>query len=143
MALNAHLFDLLRDAAGHLPGVAEKRLFGCDGLFARDNIFGLIWKTGRIGLKLTTPADFDTLMAMPGAEPWAPRHPMSHWVLVPESFHDDEEALALWARKAHAQALDAPPKAAKPAKKPAAKKPAAKKPAAKKPAPKKPARARG
>ena len=71
---------------------------------------------------------------MPGAEPWcAGPKAMAHWLLVPEEFHDDPEALAPWLRRAHAQAkarAHGPAPAQKAARAPAAKK-AAKAPAAK------------
>jgi hypothetical protein len=54
---------------------------------------------------------------------------VSHWLLVPESFHDDDEALATWAREAHATAF---PTEKKPAKKASVTSVAAKKITAKK-----------
>ncbi|MBX5484452.1 MAG: TfoX/Sxy family protein [Myxococcaceae bacterium] len=115
MGLNEHLSALVDELSAPLPGVTKKRMFGCDAFFASGNIYSLIWKTGRIGLKLLDDADFETLRAMPGAETWTPgaKMVMSRWLLVPESFHDDPETLGGWVRKAHAQALLAPKKASK------------------------------
>jgi TfoX/Sxy family transcriptional regulator of competence genes len=99
----AHLRSLLEDATESLPEVTRRRMFGCDAFFAAGGIFGLIWKTGRIGLKLPESEAFDTLLGMDGADPWrAGDMTMSHWVLVPEVFHDDPESLAEWAMRAHA-----------------------------------------
>ena len=65
----------------------------------------MVWREGRIGLRL--PDDLlPELRALPGADPW--RHldmVVRQWVLVPESFHDDTDGLAPWVRKAHAAAL--------------------------------------
>lgn len=117
-SLFPHLLELVEDASRDLPGVSPRRMFGCDALFAYGNIYALIWKDGRIGLKLPEPSAFEELMAMPGAVPWTPgRSAMSHWVLVPEDFHDQPERLVPWVRRAHALAAKAPSKMAKAASK--------------------------
>jgi len=122
-SLFPHLLELLEEGSHGLPGVSPRRMFGCDALFAYGNIYGLIWKEGRIGLRLSEPAAYAELMALPGAEPWTVMEgkKMSHWVLVPESFHDEPEQLASWVRRAYDFAAQAPPKKparAKPAKAP-------------------------
>lgn len=128
-----YLLELLETATAGLPGVHKKRMFGCDALFADAEIFALVWKTGRIGVKLTDPADYLTLLELPGAEQWhAGSKAMSHWVLAPEELHDDPPALTPWIRRAHDQATA---RAAMPARKPAARpasKPTASKPTARK-----------
>lgn len=108
-----YLKTLIEDAAAPLPMVHARRMFGCDTLFADGNIFALVWKDGRLGLRLSDAALYEALMALPGAEPWAVadgHKPMSHWVLVPEAFHDDPPALAAWTARAHALAMAAPRK---------------------------------
>lgn len=114
-SLNTHLRSLLDEATQALRGVSVRRMFGCDALFTADAIFALVWKAGRIGLKLPDPELYKTLLSLPGAEPWAPgsMKPMAHWVLVPEEFHDDPELLARWVQQAHRLAAAAPPKPAK------------------------------
>jgi TfoX/Sxy family transcriptional regulator of competence genes len=115
-----YLLELLETATAGLPGVDRRRMFGCDALFADAEIFALVWKTGRIGLKLTDPADFAAAMALPGAEQWhAGPKAMSHWVLVPDDLHDDPAALTPWIRRAHDQASARAGAPAKPAAKPA------------------------
>jgi TfoX/Sxy family transcriptional regulator of competence genes len=111
-----HLRKLLDEAARDLADVTPKRMFGCDALFAGGSIFALIWKTGRIGVKLPAPALHDKLMQTPGAEPWtAGDRTMSQWVLVPESFHSAPESLKHWVSQAHALALsDSTSKPARP-----------------------------
>ena len=99
-----HLCELVEEGAAGLRGLVKKRMFGCDAYFAGDAIFSVIWKTGRIGLKLPDPPTFAALMAIEGAEPWtAGTMQMSGWVLTPEAFHDDPEALTPWVRTAYAQ----------------------------------------
>ncbi|UJR87331.1 Hypothetical protein I5071_1230 (plasmid) [Sandaracinus amylolyticus] len=84
-------------------------MFGCDGFFAGDEIYGLIWKAGRIGLKLPDRAHYEELLATPGAVPWtAGERTMAHWILVPPTFHDDPVCLAAWTKRAHTAALAGP-----------------------------------
>jgi TfoX/Sxy family transcriptional regulator of competence genes len=99
----------LDKAAEGLGGVTKKRMFGCDGLFANGNVFGLIWKEGRIGVRLPNEIAYAEAMKMPGASPWkAGTMTMSHWVLVPEAMHRDPNRLGAWVRRAHALAFSAP-----------------------------------
>lgn len=60
------LKDFLGSIAQSLPKVTWKRMFGCDAVFADGTIFGLIWKEGRIGLKLLNDSDFSKLRATSG-----------------------------------------------------------------------------
>lgn len=149
------LAAVLDAAANGLAGVSKKRMFGCDGLFASGNIFGLVWKLGRIGVRLPNEIAYAEAMKMPGASPWvAGTMTMSHWVLLPAVMHGDGLRLGAWVRRAHALAQTASKKGparveaakptvkraiAAPAKVAAApkKKPAPKKAAANEPAPKK------
>lgn len=97
---------LLAKAADELSHVVEKTMFGCRGLFAKDSIFSLVWKEGRIGVKLPDKEIFGKLISEKGAHPWvAGNRKMSHWVLVPESMHDNHADLARWVAKAHSYAM--------------------------------------
>src|SRR3954468_15547847 len=109
------LKEIVELAAEGLPGVEAKRLFGCDGFFARGTIFSLIWKTGRIGIKLLDEADYAALMKVKGSSPWSPgpaKPKMFGWILVGPSMNDANK-LAPWVAKAHAQALAKPKTPAK------------------------------
>lgn len=101
----AHLLSITEDASRSLGGVSRKKMFGCETLFVDGSIFALIWKTGRIGLKLPEESAYTKLASMPGAEPWSPggKMKMGSWLLVPESFHDDDDALGTWVKAAHRQ----------------------------------------
>ena len=80
---------------------AEK-MFGCQAMWAGDNVFAIVWKHGRIGFKLPDATPYQTLLDIKGAEPWkAGAMQMSHWVLVPESFHSKPTELRKWAALAH------------------------------------------
>lgn len=96
-----------------LPHVAVRRMFGCDAFLAGGAIFAMVWREGRIGLRL--PDDLlPELRALPGADPWRHRDMVvRQWVLVPESFHDDPDGLSPWVRKAHTAALERGPASAK------------------------------
>lgn len=111
-SLDAHLKELVAEASRELPEVVEKRMFGCAAFFAAGQIFSIIFD-GRIGLRMPNAEKFDALMAMEGAEGWAPipnAKAMRHWVLVSEAMHDDLEALLPWVEQAHLEAMRAPPK---------------------------------
>ena len=95
--------------AANLPRVTTRRMFGCDAFLAGGAIFAMVWREGRIGLRLPDEL-LPELRALPGADPWRHRDMVvRQWVLVPESFHDDPDGLAPWVRKAHAAALDRGP----------------------------------
>jgi TfoX/Sxy family transcriptional regulator of competence genes len=116
LELRSHLDGL---TAG-LPHVSVRRMFGCDAFLAGGAIFAMVWREGRIGLRL--PDDrLPELRALPGADPWRHRDMVvRQWVLVPESFHDDPDGLAPWVREAHAAALDRGPAARGKSSRPAA-----------------------
>ena len=99
----------LDDVTAGLADVTVRRMFGCDAFLAGGAIFAMVWREGRIGLRLPDDHLAD-LRTLPGADPWRHRDMVvRQWVLVPESFHDDADGLASWVRKAHAAALDRGP----------------------------------
>ncbi len=102
---------VLDGALAGLENVTPKRLFGCDGWFAQGNIFALVWKEGRLGLRLSEAELFAEAMAQPGAEPWLQDgKAVKHWVLLPSAWHQKPELLRRWGRKAHALATARPEK---------------------------------
>ncbi len=110
-SLLTHLTDLTKENLKLLPSVTWRRMFGCDAAFAGGTIFALIWKTGRIGIKLPQEQAYGELAAIEGTSPWqAGDRVMSHWLLVPESFHDEPQKLSFWLRRAHELALVNPSK---------------------------------
>jgi hypothetical protein len=92
---------LLEAAAARLPDVTIRRLFGCRALYRTNAVFALVWKAGRIGVKLPVPARYQELMSLAGTAPWVAHAVMSHWVLVPKSFHEDSVLLRKWVKIAH------------------------------------------
>jgi hypothetical protein len=140
MTDRAKLLGVLRTATrlAGLPDILEKKMFGCEALFTTGGIFALVWKTGRIGLKLPDDARHAALLSQKGAAPWtAGPKVMGGWVLVPPKL-EEPKALLPWLTEAHAMAsAGAPTKKTTAKKNASAKKTATKKPAAKKPAAKK------
>ena len=107
------------DAAAGLAKVTAKRMFGCHGLFADGSVFALVWKEGRIGVRLPDEGKFAELMKLKGSTPWkAGKMTMSHWVLVPETMHDDVRGLKKWLQTGHSLALAMPKASASPKTKP-------------------------
>ena len=104
------LFD---GAMAGLDGVVAKRLFGCDGYFVGGNIFGLVWKEGRLGLRLDDEAAYAELAGTIGAEPWAVSgRVMRHWVLLPQAWHAQPAKLRAWSKRAWTGAVAKPEKLA-------------------------------
>lgn len=110
----AILRALLEDASKGLKKVDFKKMFGSEALFADNKVFALIWKKGRIGLKLTDPKEFEKLKSMMGSSPWKIGNKvMADWVLIPESFHTAVDSLRSWLEKAHINALESQEKVKK------------------------------
>ena len=108
-SLMTYLLSLVAEASKGLAQVERKRMFGCDAFFAADNIYALVWKDGRIGLRLRDPSAYAELLGSPGAEPWKPVGDvvMRQWVLVAERIHGQPQLLKAWVRRAHGQAYSA------------------------------------
>jgi TfoX/Sxy family transcriptional regulator of competence genes len=125
--IRGHLKEMVDVTALRLPAVTHRKMFGCDAWFSRGQIFSLIWKTGRVAVRLPEEAMFAQALALDGADVWsvaAKMKPMAHWVLLPEGFNDDEEEVAAWVKRAHVLAKPAvkASKAAAPKKKAKARK---------------------
>lgn len=100
-------------AMAGLKGVEPKKLFGCDGYFVNGNIFGLVWKEGRLGLRLTDPEQQAELLGLAGANVWkAGPMIMRHWVLLPSDWHKKPALLKEWSRVAYEHAQERPEKTA-------------------------------
>jgi TfoX/Sxy family transcriptional regulator of competence genes len=68
----------------------------------------LVSRQGRIIVKLPDEEAQRELLALEGAEPWrfGRRAPPRGWLQLPESFHDDPEALERWLRRARSLGRD-------------------------------------
>jgi len=105
------LEDLLNNAATGLEKLGSRKMFGCYALWANENVFGLVWKHGRIGVKLPDEKSYRTLLDETGATPWkAGPMTMAHWVLVPEGYHSKPSELKKWIKLAHKLCFDLPAK---------------------------------
>jgi TfoX/Sxy family transcriptional regulator of competence genes len=100
------LMSLMDEVVRHFDRVTKRRMFGCDAFFVGGLIFALIWKTGRIGLKLPSESLFKQLMSASGSTLWvAGNKTMRHWVLIPETFHKNPTLLRQWAGHAYSLAV--------------------------------------
>ncbi len=116
--LIAELEKKINAAAEGLAKVTSRKMFGCHALWADDNVFALVWKKGRLGVKLPDEAKYESLLGLKGSEPWkAGPMTMAHWVLVPESMHSKSAELRKWVTTAHGLCIKLEKKAKKPAKK--------------------------
>jgi len=87
----------LEAALEGLEGISWKRMFGCDAAFRDGNIFALVWKEGRIGLKYPQADEFETRMAMDDSMRWAPGGRVTrHWLLIPTQVSNSSESLKEW-----------------------------------------------
>jgi|GEM_PF-6019515 len=70
------------------------------------NVFALVWKQGRLGVKIPDESKFKTLLAKEGAEPWkAGDRVISQWILLPVPFHHNTAALKKYVTLAHRLAI--------------------------------------
>lgn len=116
-SLIGYLQDQVQQAVTSLPGVTRRRALRSDGWFVRGSMFTLVNRQARIVVRLDDPAAQAEAHALAGAEGWriGKKAPMRAWVLLPEDFHDDPKAIAVWVRRAYA--LAPTKKVKKPAKK--------------------------
>lgn len=92
----------LTNALSSLDDVGWKRMFGCDAAFRDGNIFALVWKEGRLGLKFPCEEEFDSRISRDGSARWAPGgRTTKHWVLLPDSVVTDAGELQEWVQMAH------------------------------------------
>jgi hypothetical protein len=83
--------------------VEKKKHVGCDAFFADGALYALVWKDGRLALKLPDPRLRSGLEALPGAQAWkqAAKGVEGDWVLVDEKVHGKAGLLKDWVAKAH------------------------------------------
>jgi TfoX/Sxy family transcriptional regulator of competence genes len=103
--------------------VEPRRMFGYPSAFVNGNLVTGLFQD-RMMVRLA-PDDRAELLAVPGAEPFAPMQgrPMKEYVVLPAAWHADEKKLARWVAKAAEYGASLPPKGKKP---PATKKTVAK-----------------
>jgi TfoX/Sxy family transcriptional regulator of competence genes len=77
-------------------GVRQKNVFGGRGFLSGKSAFAIVWDNGLI---VKCPrAEYDTALASPGVEPFAPdgEKPMSTWVVVGADVIADDPELEDW-----------------------------------------------
>lgn len=113
--VEATLRARLDEALADLP-YARRTLFGGPCFFAGATLFAFIWEEERLGLVFQESTDAEALRSLPGAEPWFPdrdRGALPGAVLLPAEMLQEDDALARWIQRAHAQALTARPRPAR------------------------------
>src|ERR1700722_1841031 len=107
----ARLKAVFDGALAGLEGVEPKKLFGSDAYFVHGNIFALVFKEGRLGLRLTEERSREGLMALPGADPWIVGDKAARfWVLLPAAGHSRPARLRDWARQPWEAGEERPPR---------------------------------
>ncbi|MBK7862527.1 MAG: TfoX/Sxy family protein [Archangiaceae bacterium] len=97
--------ELLTDACAKLK-MTPRKMFGGHGFFAPNGgMFAGILSDDAIIFKLVVGPLRDELISL-GGYPWTYQGrdrptTMNEWIVVPESFYDDGDALEAWAKKAH------------------------------------------
>lgn len=91
----------LEAATSGLSGITRKRVFGRNTFFVDGKLFSLVWREGRIGLKIPNAEAHAELSSAPGSTPWvAWGRPMAGWLLVPVTMHLNPTLLASWVKRA-------------------------------------------
>lgn len=111
-SLLAHLKETVAALVQRGPDVEARRMFGSDVWLVGGHLCVLLMPYGRIVVRL--PSSSEALLAIDGAAPWqyGNKQP-KHWVMVPESFHDDVELLSVWVQRARVEVVEHPPESAK------------------------------
>lgn len=92
----------IQEASEDFQDITERRMFGCDAFFTAGQIYGLIWKEGRIGLRLPDPNLFAEAMSLEGSITWvAGNRTMSKWVLLPECIEKQNAEFRKWVKQAY------------------------------------------
>ncbi len=112
MAYDEDLANRLRDLVLGEPGVSEKKMFGGLAFLINGNMSVSASSQGGLLVRVD-PAETETLVAEPHAEPFVMRNrPMDGWLRVaPEGIRTKRE-LERWARRGVRYARSLPPKAA-------------------------------
>lgn len=100
MAYDAGLAQRVADALAQVGerAVRQKNVFGGRGFLSGKTTFVIVWNEG---LLVKAPAaDYATLLARPGIEPFTPgdERPMGTWLVVPADAVADDPELVEWVR---------------------------------------------
>jgi TfoX/Sxy family transcriptional regulator of competence genes len=108
-----HLQELVQSAADELKGVERRRVLASDGWFTNDKLFALVSRQARIVVRLPDEAAAEELLALEGSGHWRikNRPPFKDWLLLPESMHDDSDAVTTWVTRAWTVARSTQPSA--------------------------------
>jgi hypothetical protein len=101
VAYDAGLVERVADALAGIGerGVRQKNVFSGWGFLIGKKTFVIVWGEGI--LVKTPPDEYQTLLALPGIEPFAPgvERPMGTWLIVPSDAVADDPELVEWVRR--------------------------------------------
>jgi TfoX/Sxy family transcriptional regulator of competence genes len=107
----AALVERFDAVAARHPDAQRRKMFGYPALFVGGNMAtGLFADRWVVRMH---PEDIDQLLALPGAEPFAPMpgRTMGGWAVLPRDVVDDDPSLDRWLARAFAFAASLPAKA--------------------------------
>lgn len=120
-SMTTFLFETVDEATSKLHAVGKTKMLVSTGWTRGGKVFTFVLpKLGRIAVKLVNEPEERELEALDGTERLriGKKAPAKNWYLLPESMHDDAEALRLWLGRAYASLPAKPePKKKKPASK--------------------------
>jgi TfoX/Sxy family transcriptional regulator of competence genes len=92
------------------PGVSTRPMFGNLAAFANGYMFAGVFGD-RVFVRLAA-ADRDELLAIPGAEPFAPMpdRPMADYALLPSAWREDADLAREWVSRSHDWVVSLPEK---------------------------------
>jgi len=95
--LNKYLFDIITEEMAAYPDVTVGKFFGLDVLRVRGETFAMIWKEGRVGVKILNEEINKKLVATENASYWVTSgKTMAQWVLAPYDYNEDILSLRKW-----------------------------------------------
>ncbi len=104
--LNTDLFDMIAKEMAEYSAIGTGNFFGLDVLKVQGETFAMVWKEGRVGVKILNKELNAKLVSTKEANHWVTSgKTMSQWVLAPYEYNEDITALKKWLLLAYNDAL--------------------------------------
>ncbi|MBL1294618.1 MAG: hypothetical protein COB61_012220 [Thiotrichales bacterium] len=104
--LNTDLFDMIAKEMAEYSAIGTGKFFGLDVLKVQGETFAMVWKEGRVGVKILNKELNAKLVSTKEANHWVTSgKTMSQWVLAPYEYNEDITALKKWLLLAYNDAL--------------------------------------
>ena len=99
------MLTLLEESIEDLPQVERGRFFGLNVLTVQGEMFAMVWKNGRIGLRFRDTALNDQVLELEGSEHWVTGgRAMRQWILMVDDFVDDSDKMNYYLESAYQDA---------------------------------------